>query len=510
MQQLEKYIPKLLFITIIIVTLTKLSLIGEGFMAFPDESRYIPSGEVLESLAHFDIKGAAANLNATQGRPGETFIKIIPSAVQYTSAELLGMETYESANSYPLFLFNFIIYCLLLILLYKIAILLLKDRVLALFSVLLYCCLINSYIYMRHTLPYDCSLLIMGFALLQVLKATINNDFDVKKMLFLGFTAFFGYVIYPGYVLLFGLVFIILMINRLTKENLLSRIKYAVFYGIGSVICLLLFEVIARIGNTSYIQDSITLSKTITQGDFKESFSFLFKYLYHVEYINGILLIIGLIVFISTLLYNIFKRKALTSIHKLFIVTALLFLLYASAGYFFHKMIWYGRLLHQFIFILTLITAYSFGYLSQNIKYKNLVISCISCIAMMTFTLNIIEYKSYAYPKDIVWKIENTTSYNDLIEVCEHDDSWSIMAYINSKHKPVVTADNIVLINGCYFYPLEHIESYNPFIANDNEKLILVKPHFINYKAYQYEGYNIIERQNIDSLKLKIKVYTTK
>ena len=510
MKLLEKYMPKILLIAIVLVTLAKLSLVGEGFMAFPDEARYIPSGEVLENLAHFEIKEAAGSLNKTQGRPGETLVKIIPSAMQYASAKVFGMETYESANSYPLFLFNFAVYCLLLLQLYRIAKLLLKNNVLALFSVLLYCCLINGYIYMRHTLPYDCSLLIMSYVLLQVIKTTNHNTFSIKKMLLIGFTAFFGYVVYPGYVLLFGLVFIMLITNRLTKNNFLPRIKYGIFYGMGSIICLLVFEGIARIGDTSYIQDSITLSKTITQGDFDESYSFLFKYLYHVEAINGILIIAGLLLFIGILFYSLFRNKTLTDIHRLFIITAILFLLYASAGYFFHKMIWYGRLLHQFFFVLALVTAYTFGYLLQNFKYKQIAISTISGIAVIAFIFNLIDYKSYAYPKDIVWEINNTTSYNNLMEVCEHDDSWSVMDYINSKHRPAPTADDIILINGCYFYPLENIKTYNAYMANENDKLIITKPHFINYKAYQYEGYSIVARKNIDSLKLKIKVYTTK
>jgi hypothetical protein len=31
--------------------------------------------------------------------------------------------------------------------------------------------------------------------------------------------------------------------------------------------------------------------------------------------------------------------------------------------------------------------------------------------------------------------------------------------------------------------------------------------HFLNFKAYQYEGYDIQERKNLDKLSLKINVY---
>ncbi len=508
MKLLEKYMPKILLIAIVIVTLAKLSLVGEGFMTFPDESRYIPAGRVLESLAHLDIKEAAANLNQTKGRPGETLIKTIPSAVQYATAELFGMETYESANSYPLFIFNFIIYCLILLILYRIAKLLLKDKILAMFSVLLYCCLINGYIYIRHTLPYDCSLLIMSYVLLQVLKKTNQNTLSIKNMLILGFNAFFGYVVYPGYVLLFALIFIMLMTNKLTKTNFLQRIKYGMFYGAGSIICLLLFEGIARIGNTSYIQDSITLSKTITQGSFEEGFSFLFKYLYHVEAINGILIITGLLLFIGILFYNLFKNKMLTDIHRLFIITAILFLLYASAGYFFHKMIWYGRLLHQFFFVLTLITAYSFGFISQSMKYKQALLGCISAIIVTTFIFNLIEYKSYAYPQDVAWSVIKQNPNYELQELCEYPPLSNMIQYAQEKNNNNIDGTHrLIIVNGCFYYPLNNSNLYQEYIPEKGMQLILNKPYFHNYSGYLFEGCNIEERAMYKKLKLSIKVY---
>jgi len=506
---LEKYTSKILLIVIILITLAKLSLIGEGFMTFPDEVRYIPSGKVLENIAHLDIKEAAKSLNETQARPGETLIKTIPSALQYITAEVFGMETYESKNSYPLFLFNFLIYCLILLSLYKIAKLLLNNTILALFSILLYCCLVNGYIYIRHTLPYDCSLLIMSYVLLQILKITRDDTFSIKKALILGFIAFFGYVVYPGYILLFTLVFLMFMINKVTKDNFKQRIKYGVFYGIGSVLCLLFFEIIARIGGTSYIQDSITLSKTITQGDFNEGFSFLFKYLYNVESITGIIIIIGIVIFIGGLFYKIFKYEKLTAIHKLFIITALLFIAYASAGYFFHKMIWYGRLLHQFFFILALITTYSLWYLLQNIKYKQIIVLTISSIITLTFIFNLIEYKSYAYPQDIAWNIIKDNPGYELEEVCEYPLLKNMLEYAQEKNNISINNPDkkVIIVNACYYHPFNDKNLYHKYTPNNNMSLLLEKPYFHNYNGYLFEGCNIEQREMYKETNLTIRVY---
>lgn len=502
-------INKLLLGIIIILTLSKLLLAGDGFLAFPDEQRYMASGHVLESLSHFNITEAAANLNKTQGRPGETLIKTIPSALQFISAELFGLETYERQNSYLLFLFNFIIYCFVLKYIYKIAYTILADKTTALLSVIIYCCLVNSYIYLRHTLPYDSSLLILLFTLFNIIKTTQNNSFTYKKSFLLGLTAFFGYVVYPGYILLFGVLFLMFVINNSKIESVKKRSKHSIIYILGCITCLAIFEGIARIGSTSYIQDSITLSKTITQGAFEEGYTFLFKYLYNVEQIGGMLIILGLISYILITIYSVINKKKFTSLNYLFIITCVLFLFYASLGYFFYKMVWYGRLLHQFFFLLPIVTTYSITYLYKKPKYKVIVTYTLAAVFITSFLINFISYKTqYAYPRDIAWRLIEKDNNIEVKGYCEYKKPIrDMLDYIHEKHSHEKVNKIYTITNSCYYYPVDDINYYEGFIPEKGMKLICSKLYFHNYIGYIYEGCDILERETYKKIDFKIKVY---
>lgn len=131
---------------------------GSGFMAFPDEIRYEQSARMLRNLSEFKLKASLVNMFSASARPGDVLIKTIPAAVQFVSAKTFGLQLYESKNSFPIFLFNLLVHCCILVILYKLSNHILHDNVLSLFSVLTWCLLLNSYIYLRHALPYDLSL----------------------------------------------------------------------------------------------------------------------------------------------------------------------------------------------------------------------------------------------------------------------------------------------------------------------------------------------------------------
>jgi hypothetical protein len=498
-------IQKILLLLIVLVTLAKLSLAGKGFLTFPDESRYLKSGEILVSLAHGDAREAAANIFRTDGRPGEAIIKIIPAGLQYASAELHGLETYESQNSYPLFLFNFLVYVLILLVHYRIAKLLLTDKALALFSVLMYCCLANSYIYLRHTLPYDCSLLVLSYVLYQVLQATTYNRFTYTKMFVMGFVAFYGYLCYPGYFPLFIIIFLMLVLHKVQRGTITTRIKHGSVYVMGSVACLALFELTAYYGGTSYIADSIALSKTITQGSFEESYSFLFKYLYRVEGVGGLILIAGLALFVFRLARIVInKRHQLQSIHYLFLFTALLFLLYASAGYFFNKMIFYGRLLHQFIPVLTLISAFVLGSVNSTLRYRQPVIAVLSAIFIINFSFIFYNYHCYSYPRDLAWQATKDFPDYTIDEMCEYENGNTQLVYVKEKHNPKAAGKGtLVISNGCFYYPFTGVKVQDTVPAG---KIIREEPYFQNFEGYLFEGASIEQREAYGKAGLTIKV----
>ncbi|MHB9073409.1 MAG: hypothetical protein ACYC6G_07780 [Desulfobaccales bacterium] len=511
----------LLITSIVLITVIKLSLMGTGFLAFPDEMRYCQSGRALQHLSELKIDAAMKDIFTTQGRPADAIIKVIPNAMQYVTAYIFKLNYYESRNSYPLFIFNFIIYCLILVVHYNLSKLLLKENFLALFSVLLFSTLTNSYLYLRHALPYDVSFIILYWLIYKIALYTEENSVSSKKSLVIGFCAFLGYLVYPGYFPLFIVGLFILFFNKLSSKNIYKKLIYSGYYTLGGVLCLVLFEKIARLVGRSYILDAIGLSKTITQGSFEESFVFILKYLFEVEGVTGIILLIGWFVFLLLMLYKIknktFKQYSLINLLGLALIS--MYLAYASSGYFFHKMVFYGRLIHQYLPFVCIFAIFSLNEIISKITHKNkLILYLISIIFVINYGFNFMKYNSCAYPRDILWQLARVNNSNIAENIFAYDDRWPVMPkgselnYSDINGKPISSYYNIIE-TGDHFngsiYLLNGSTTAHIFNPKDNYSLLESKPSFMNFKAYQYDsGATMHERDYSNKVKIKIDIFT--
>lgn len=513
---MEKFINgnTVLLFLIVLVSVLKFGLIGKGFLTFPDEMRYLQSGLVLENIADGNFDEALRNVFATQGRPGDAIVKIIPTGFQYITASLFGYQLYESDNAFPLFLFNYLIYILLLLVHFKVSYHFLKDRFLSLFSVLIFATLVASYISLRHADPYDGSLLILYYVLYLILKNSEQNRLTNRKLFGYGFLAFFGYLCYPGYILLFAALPMLLFFENFSRENFVPNFKKVFFFGLGSFVCLTLFEITSWTVGTSFIKASAALSTSITQGSFEECFSFLFKYLYEAEGISGVFLILGWLLFVGILVYENFNKKEilLSRPTLLFLILLSLFVAYAAFGYYFHKVVFYARLIKQFIPFVILFSVFAIQqanhYLNLNLRNFYVTILSISILLCVNFYFNLREYQSIYYPKDVAWSFFNRYHFKEAEEVFEFKKSYSYMpVFTTQKVKKQLFPKKLLFVNVSGFYPFRNLNDYKPYQNPKGYKLLFSEKTCQNFKAYQYEGYDIIGRKNLDKVGLRIKVY---
>ncbi len=495
-----------LITSLVLITSIKLSLIGNGFMALIDESVYYCSGKALQDVKNLMIVDAIDAVFSAGHRPADAMIKTIPHALQFISADIFKLQWYESKNSYPLFIYNFVVFCLILIVHFKFSKRILKDNYLALISVIFFSSMTNSYLYLRHAQPYDLSLLIFYFITYESVVFSDNDRLSFKKSFLFGAFSFFGYLVYPGYFPLYIISLFFFFFYKLTKEIVFKKAYNSCVYVLGGLFCLIIFESISRIGGHSYIREAIQFSSTITQGDFEQSFSFIIKYLFEVEGVTGIIMLLGLALFCFIIIY-----QTLNKTHKqdsLLVVIGIavigVFLVYACVGYFMHKMIFYGRLLHMYFPFFCIFTLFSLDHFTKTIKKRQLVFFFITIVFVTNFGVNFIHYKSFAYPRDIFWKYSKANKLQSIDNICESDYGWSVIPTNEEKiHSP-----KIIIVNGCYVYPFTDISGFRLFIPPDGYYLLESKSHFINFKAYQYEGFSIIERRNIDKLSLQIKIFS--
>ncbi|WP_298151286.1 hypothetical protein [Flavobacterium sp.] len=510
MKSIRYHRNKLLLFLIVAVSFFKITLVNQGFLAFPDEDRYRASGQVLKRLAEGDLHTAIQFLFSTKGRPGDTVVKVLPTIGQYISAQIFGMEIYESKNAFPVFIYNYIIYSLLLLLHYKVSLYYLKDRFLSLFSVLILSTMVVSYISLRHADPYDGSLVILYYVFYKIIK-TENAAISYKKTFLLGVLAFFGYLCYPGYILLFLSLPFFCFVTEKDAAYRFSGFKRMVVFISGSLGCLLIFEGISRCGGVSFIEISMRLSGTITQGSFDECFSFIFKYLFEAEGAVGLFLTAGLCTFVGIVVWDLMRHRKLRipDIYVTFVILCFFFLAYSAMGYYFHKVVWYARLIKQFIPFIVIFTVYAVQRFKMRHSVVTAVVLGLSINLSVGCCLKIQEYKRYVYPKDMAWDCFNQYRFKKAMEVFEYGKSRSFMPNfaINKKKFPEPNAPELVFINSGGFYPFDDMKDYRKYRNQDNYKLLKSGPSCLHFKAYQYEGYNIRARKNIDAADLQVQVY---
>jgi hypothetical protein len=346
------------------MTSIKLELIGTGFMAFPDEIRYCQSGIAFQELVKLKLVSAGKAIASTQGRPADAILNLIPITLQYITAHIFNLKYYESQNSHIVFIFNFIIYCFILLVHFRFSKLLLKDSYLALASVVLFGSLTNSYLYLRHALPYDMSLLISYLVIYNIVIYNEEDRLTIKNSLLLGFFSFIGFLVYPGYFPLFIVGLLILFFYKLAQNDLFKKLLYSSSYIVGSILCLIIFEKMARFVGRSYILDAIGLSKTIKQGSFEESFVYILKYFFEVERLTGIILFVSLLIFYFIMVYQIKNKKFKqhSFIMLLSIALRIVFNL-CKRWIFFQMVVFYGRLLHQYFPFICILSIFAINEL---------------------------------------------------------------------------------------------------------------------------------------------------
>ncbi|RMB57452.1 hypothetical protein EAX61_11945 [Dokdonia sinensis] len=494
-----------LFATIVIAALSKLLLINKGMLAFPDETRVFASANLINSLADGNITQAIADVFSTKGRPGQVIMNLLPVGVQYATGKIFGLSTFQPVNTWPFFLVNFAVYIGILWLQFKIAILIFKNRTGALLGVLIFCCLTNSYVYLRHALPYDKSLIIFYFVLWKLLKSEVT--LSRKRSFQLGLWAFFAFLIYPGYILFYTLLIGFFLVYNLNKFKLKNRIQNIAVFLLAGGILLVATELLSRLGNVSYLAISSNLSTSIIQGSFSESYIFLPRYLYEVEGTLGVLICVGILGYVVILL-KVIRDKELfkNSLALLFVGSVALLLVYATAGYFFEKVTFYGRLIHQMMPLFCLFLVAVLYKMLPKAQLK-LSITVIAIISVMMYGLHLTDYLQYDYPLDVAWNFK--VNHPDAIyeEHCELGNSWSMITNYEQQQQKAENPETFKLVNACYFYPVPKAETWQAYEPREPSVLLYEGLHFKKFVAYQFEGIAPEERAIFRTLDLKIKVY---
>jgi len=490
---------------LVLSLVAKVFLLGRGYLSNPDEYRHVASQDAIEFLKKGEVKSAVKQLFEVQGRPGLALVGMIPAAFQNIIANALkvGYNGHEAA--WVIYIYNFIIFLFILLLLFKISSQVGLSREIGLTVVLLYSLSINGYIYLRHIFPYDFSLLLLLLAFWYFLsKKAIWN---LKHGFVFGFIAAFAFIVYPGYfpvVMALGLFFVL---SVYSGSGLKLLLRHSLISAAGGVFLFAIFELLAQYCGVSYLLDAKQLSGTITQGSFEESFSFIFKYLWQAEFPLGILYLVSLFTGIFFLVQD-FKTGSNVDTSYLYLCLFIGFVIYAALGQFFHKMVFYGRLVHQFYPFLALLFGYSIHkiFLSKP-KWPAATATGISAIVILLLSLpNHFVFADMHYPREIMDKVKPFESKYQIVSYCERQSHIDNSAVIN-KDTSTQAKPKLYLINCCYPTGPDLPGDFSGFNAPDSSSVILSYDHFINMTAYQFEGGNIEQRAQYRKNPLYLQAY---
>jgi hypothetical protein len=475
--------------------LLKCFILGSGLYTFPDEFRYIASQDAFEALMHGDWHKAVKMMYTVDGRPGTVVLGLIPAGLQILTANFFLLSYNCQAMDYILYGYNLLIYVAILRCIYLLA----KNNGLnenqALFAAFVYGCGVNAWIYIRHAFPYDTSLLLILYSCYYLLKN--SKMLKLKHAVVLGILLAWSFAVYPGFYLLIMAVALTFAVLVFLNGHF-WRLSLAAFASGISVLAM--FEWLAKFVGTSYLLEARNLSGTIIFGDFSDTLLFPVKYLWQSDLLVGILIFIGSILGVVYLIRPLVKQPlkeylASNRNQLLNVIVMGILVVFMLQGPLFGKMVFYGRIFHQFYpFMILVATWWLFKHLQPS---RNSVYFALGALVFITHGWNIYRYTKIDYPRDFNRYVNaNLPGYSKV----QHESEMVIpqktltvphdcFPYNPIKGKNAIDRDSITtlaLVNVCYMW-LPDLGTVKKEFKPQGKKLYH-KPHFTAFYPYLFEG----------------------
>ena len=497
----------------------RLTFLGTGALAFPDEERYYRSVEAVEALVGGDVPGFCERLSQTQGRPGDALWRVAPASLQVLASELAGVSPHSPASLLIPVAFNYLVVLCSLVLYYRIGRLLFRNEPAALLSTLVYGCLVNTNLYIRHVLPYDAALLCFFATVYWVLRLRQHPERRTHwAVFFIGALSALTFAIYPGYNAAVVVGWVMLLEKRaIWQFNWQRLLGSSVVFALGAAGVLLLFELLTQAGGSSYLESCISLSSTITQGDFADGFSFLFKYLFEAEQSLGFLLVGLAVGSVPVLLYRLARRRLtvagyadLIRDNMLLLSMVVAFLAYAAMVFYQEKLVFYGRILHLYLpFFVLLLTKVLYPATRRTAQF--IPVALVAGTALWSFGVFAVEYHRIVYPLTVLYQQVPTlkganVAHKSQTGTADNADYYLARAPL-LETTPTPSSRQAVLVNVAFLYPIHAGVWCNTVEVPPSYKLIFSGPHFLTLAAYPFEGYRTDERDVISRCKYQCQVY---
>lgn len=464
----------------------RLLLARSGQLYWPDEFRYLHSLHFLDEFRRGQIVAGMEWMfgDSTGGRPGFVLLSTVPAAVQGIANVVWKLDPSAPAFYRIPSAFNVLVSLGITAAFYRLLLIATADRSYALLGTLVYGLLVNTNLYVRHLFPFDLALLLLLWALVLIASERQSAARLLRRAMAAGALSGFAYTTYPGYdpfvVLLAAAVFM----------NPVGSWRHLFALGGSTLLVILAWELVARAAGMSFIAASFRFSSTVTQGSFEEGYRFLPVYLVNVEGLVGGLLFVLAVAFAVAALVR--RDRSVEAVVTGAALAA--YLAYATAGVVFHKMVYYGRLVHMYMPVVVLAAILALQSIKEW-RVRRLLATALVLASVAAFVPTSVEMLSAHFPNDVDREVTASSAGATVCRAMpEGDDRFGT----------IPPACDLVLENARHLFPLLLGGETSPPAG-----FTFVKswPHPLQFRGYWYEGATIAERAGLQMYPPEIRLY---
>jgi len=546
------------------------TLLGQGALAFPDEHLYGNALDAAQAMSRGDFREAAAALSGWGSRPAEYLSRLPAAFIQLAAQRRTGLSPL-SPESLPIVTAqNVLVAFLLGLTFFRLSQKLLSPGA-AILATVAFSSLTVNHVWVRHVVPYDIALLAHLVALRMSLELPADPPTPgfLRRALVAGGLACFLAVSYPlafhlhrslgfpvatGILLgICGLVFwlgrrepigtfrvavraglvsglalalypayysfvpalgiMILCSGRVDRVLSVSMasVRNGVFFAAGAALVVSTFEVLARLGDVSYLGGARLLASTITQGNFDEGFGFLVKWLWALDGPTAIWVFPASLLGTFLLIFRwSTKSTEGSAVARICLILGALYSVYAFQSVVLQRMVFTGRYARIYIPVMLWLAAYGLSRISHS-RLRTAAFVCAGTISFGGFIQFAVAYREVGYPADALYSLK--IGYEDVVgENIRHE--FAILPNYNLPVKAVTAAAPYVTVPNdqryvLFNFALPSLEA--PALPAPKRPgpttLLYDALHFCSFASTAWEGYPAAKRSELVSRRFRLSVY---
>jgi|CXWL01.1.fsa_nt_gi hypothetical protein len=548
------------------------TLLGQGALAFPDEHLYRKALDSAQAITDGEFSKAAASLSGWGSRPAEYLARLPAAFAQLAAQHFTGLSPLSPA-SLPIVTAQNVLVSFLL----GLAFLRVSQRLLspsaAVLATIAFSLLTVNHVWVRHVVPYDVALLAHLLALRMGIevpldapapgflrRALVGGGLAVSLILIypvafhnvrsLGLPIAVGVVLaigglalwlgrteprtayrralqtglisglalafYPAYYSFVPALGIFIVLGGRTDRVFAvsaATLRNGVVFASGASLVVFAFEVLARLGEVSYLGGARLLASTITQGAFDEGFVFLAKWLWAVDASAAMWLLPAggagaILLFWARLANGLAGEGAVLA--RLCSILGGFYLVYGFQSVVLHRMVFTGRYARIYLPVLLWLAAYGLSRIAPS-GLRHGAFALAGALSVASFGQFAASYREVGYPADVLRALR--IGYEDVTrENVRHE--FAILPNYNLPVKAMTEAAPYVTVPGDKNYILFNFalpgldEPALPELKKPGRDILIHDSlHFCSFTSTAWEGYPEAKRTELTSRRYRLLVF---